>query len=178
MIMKTKKLLIAGCMLAGLAFAACDDDDDETTLNNADTTFMTQASISNSAEDSAGTIALTRGTNVAVKAFASHMLTEHSMAQVDLKTLGNSVGYPVRDTLDPLHKLKGDTLKTLPVGRRFDSVYIWNQVIDHQTTIANFQAHQGSGQHRDVKSYNTTYLPHIQSHLTRADSIARAYFPR
>ena len=178
MIMKTKKLLIAGCLLAGLAFTACDDDDDETTLNNADTTFMTQASLSNTAEDSAATTTLTKGTNTAVKAFASHMLAEHSTAQVDLKNLGNSVGYPVRDTLDPLHKLKGDTLKMLPVGRRFDSVYIWNQVIDHQMTILNFQVHQAGGQHRDVKAYNTNKLPHIQSHLTRADSIARAYFPR
>jgi putative membrane protein len=178
MIMKTKKLLIAGCLLAGVVFAACNDDDEETSLNNADTTFMMQASLSNSAEDSAGTVALTKGTNTAVKAFASHMLAEHSVAQVDLKNLGNNIGYPIRDTLDPLHKLKGDTLKSLPAGRRFDSVYIWNQVIDHQNTIANFQVHQANGQHRDVKAYNTNNLPHIQSHLTRADSIARAYFPR
>lgn len=177
--MKLRHLVLAGCVLAGLGFAACDKDDDEnTTLNTADTNFMTQASISNSAEDSAATIAISKGSNTALKAFAQSMLTEHSAAQVDLKNLGSSVGYAVRDTLDPLHKLKGDTLKSLTASRSFDSVYIWNQVIDHQTTVANFQTHQSNGQHRDVKTYNNNYLPHIQMHLTRADSIARAYFPR
>ena len=177
--MKLTHFVLAGCFFAGLGIAACGkDDDNSTTLNTADTNFMTQASISNSAEDSAATIAASKGTNTSVKAFAQMMLTEHTTAQVDLKNLGSSVGYAIKDTLDPLHKLKGDTLKSLTASRRFDSVYMWNQVVDHQTTVANFQTHQSNGQHQSVKNYNSTYLPKIQMHLTKADSIARAYFPR
>lgn len=176
--MKLKHFLFAGAILAGLSTTACDKDDDDDQLNSADTDFMLKSSVSNTSEDSAATIAVARGTNARIKSFATHMLSEHGTAQVELRNLGNSVGFAVRDSLDPLHRLKGDSLKVAAVGRRFDSMYIWNQVIDHQTTVANFQTHQNNGQHRDVKAYNAKYLPHIQSHLTQADSIARAYFPR
>lgn len=171
-------MFLTAFLLAGVAIAGCDKDDNDTTLNSADTDFMMKASMSNTAEIGAGTIASTKATNTAVKAYAMSMVMEHSTAQTDLKTLSTNVGYPVRDTLDALHVRKADTLNATAASRRFDSIYIWNQVIDHQMTVANFQTHQSIGQHRDVKAYNSNNLPHIQMHLTRADSIANAFFRR
>ena len=173
--MKILKLTLAGCLVACGLFSCTEDDDDQ--LNNQDRTFLTQASISNTAEINTATLASTKATNGAVKAFAMHMLMEHSTAQTDLKNLGANVGQTVRDTLDPAHVTLSAQLSAMS-GRAFDSAYIHTQVIDHQATITFFQNEQANGQHEDVKRYANTYLPRIQMHHQRADSIARAFFRR
>jgi putative membrane protein len=173
--MKILKLTLAGCLAACCLISCSEDDDDQ--LNSQDRTFLTQASISNTAEVNAATLASTKATNGAVKAFAMHMLSQHNTAQTDLKNLGANVGHAVKDTLDPAHVTIAMQLSAMS-GRAFDSAYIHTQVIDHQATITFFQNEQSAGQHEDVKRYANTYLPHIQSHHQRADSIARAYFRR
>jgi len=175
--MKVQTLMLSTCLLAGLAFSSCDKDDDDNKLNDTDQTYMTKTSISNSAEISAGTLASNKATNARVKAFAQHMIMEHTTAQNDLKTLGTAVGYPVKDTIDPEHVAIAAMLNSLS-GRAFDSAYMHTQVADHDKTIAVFQTELSSGRHMDVKNYASTNLPHIQMHRTQADSIATAFFKR
>ena len=173
--MKLKKWMYAGGILASVLLMACGKDDDE--LNSADRDFITKTSISNTAEVGAATIAINKASNPVVKAYAQHMIEQHRMAQTDLKTLGTSVGFIVKDTLDPAHVAIETQLNTF-TGRQFDSAYIYTQIVDHHMTSASFQLEQTSGQHRDVKKYANTYRPHIEMHLSRADSIAGAYFRR
>ena len=99
------------------------------------------------------------------------------MAQTDLKNLGASVGYPVKDTIDPAHVAMAAQLNALS-GRAFDSTYMYGQVADHRTTVSFFQTEQSNGRHSDVLNYANTYLPHIQMHLQSADSIANAFFKK
>jgi putative membrane protein len=177
--MKRKSLFLAGLFLASVIIPSCDDDDDVVnTINNADTEFMLKASLSNSAELNLGTLASTKATNTAVKAFAQTMVAEHTAAQAELKALGTSVGYAVKDTVDPGHMALKTQLTGLAAGRVFDSTYIWVQVADHQAAITAFQAEQTGGRQSNVVAYANTNLPKIQAHFTRADSIARAYFAR
>ena len=173
--MKIRQLIYSGCLLGAVTFASCSKNDNE--LNDTDRNFMVMTSISNTAEVDAATLAATKATNVAVKAFAQHMIMEHGMAQTDLKTLGTSVGFAVKDTIDPTHVALRMQLSALS-GRAFDSAYIYAQSNDHAMTQTNFQTEQNNGQHKDVKSYANTYRPHIDMHKTRADSIATAYFRR
>jgi putative membrane protein len=171
--MKLKKWMYVGGIFAGITLAGCGKDDNE--LNNTDKDFMTTASISNTAEVSAATMAITKATNGVVLAYAQHMIAEHAMAQTDLKNLGTSVGFSVKDTIDPAHVAIAAQLSALS-GEQFDSAYIYSQIFDHHATSANFQLEQTGGQHRDVKNYANTYRPHIESHLSRADSIAAAFY--
>jgi putative membrane protein len=171
-----KKGKYSAGLLALLVFAACSKSN--TDLNTTDRTFTMQASVSNSAEVDAGTLAATKATNAQVKKFAQFMVTEHTMAQADLKNLGTSVGIAVKDTIDPLHLNLRTQLANAPVGHVFDSIYIYSQVTDHDMTIANFQTEQSSGSHQDVQNYANNYLPHIQMHRQSADSISRAFFKR
>jgi putative membrane protein len=99
------------------------------------------------------------------------MVTDHTTAQNDLKTLGTNVNVAVADSIDSMHGSLIDTLKTLS-GRAFDSVYIMSQIKDHQTVISNFQQEINSGNKTDVISYANKYLPKLQMHLQMADSIA------
>jgi putative membrane protein len=174
--MKVKHLWLAACLLTGLTTLSCNKNDDDE-LNSTDRDFMMKASVGNTAETDAANLAVSKASNATVRAFAQRMISEHSMAQTDLKNLGTSTGYTVRDTLDPAHVALKVQLTALS-GRQFDSVYMYAQVADHQTAVANFQNEQAGGQHNGVKNYANTYLPHIQMHLTSADSISRAFFRR
>src|SRR5215217_2386970 len=101
--MKSKNLILCGMLLTGLTFAACDKTN-ENDLNEQDETFLLKASVSNTAEVSAGNLALSKATNPAVKSFAAHMVSEHTLAQSDLKLVSNNVAFPVKDSLDPAHQ--------------------------------------------------------------------------
>ena len=176
--MKRKNMLMTGCVFICLALASCDkNDNDDDELNDTDRNFMTMTSISNTAEVDAATLALTKASTPQVMAFAQHMVSEHGMAQTDLKNLGASVGYSIKDTIDPTHVAIKAHLSALN-GREFDSAYMHVQVSDHQLTLNNFNTERLDGRHRDVRNYADNYAPHIQSHLQRADSIANALFRR
>ena len=175
--MNWKHMIAAGCLLTTLTFAACDKDDDDTELNDTDRTFLMQAGVSNTVEVGAGSLALTKSTHPQVRAFAQSMVAEHTLAQTDLKNVGTTVGQPVKDSIDPAHQTIMAHLMTLS-GRAFDSAYMHTQVADHTLTLSFFDNEQDNGQHRDVRGYADKYRPHIEMHLTRADSIARAFFRR
>jgi putative membrane protein len=174
--MKIRDLVLSGFLMTGVVLASCSKKNNDK-LNDQDEDFLIKASISNSAEVSAATLANTKATNAKVKAFAQQMIMEHSMAQNDLKNVGNAVGFPVKDTIDPAHVAIAAQLSMMS-GRAFDSAYMHTQVADHKTTVALFQTELSNGRQRDVLNFANTYLPHIQMHLQSADSIANAYFKR
>jgi putative membrane protein len=171
-----KKMILMGSMIAAL-LTACSDDDDEdmNTLNSVDRTFLAQAARSNRAEIGAGQLAVTKGNNASVRAFGQQMVTEHTTAQTDLLSRATTVGYPVSDTLDAAHQALMQQLMTLS-GRAFDSVYMRSQVNDHQQTMALFNSEITGGQHQQVKGYANQYLPAIQMHHHKADSLYNALF--
>jgi putative membrane protein len=86
------------------------------------------------------------------KMFGQQIVTDHTTAQDDLKTLGNNLNAAVSDSVDSMHASMMDTLKTL-TGRSFDSVYIMRQIKDHQTVITNSQQEISSGNKSDVVHY-------------------------
>lgn len=168
-----KKVILMGSLLA-VVFTACDkDEDDNSTLNSTDQMFITQVAIGNTAEVQAGQLAAAKGTNAGVKAFGQMMATEHSQAQTELKNIGTSAGINVKDSVDPAHQLLVQRLSTL-TGKSFDTAYINSQVVDHQNTLNIFQTEISSGNNQNVKSYAGKYLPNIQLHYNKADSIRKA----
>lgn len=180
--MNWKTLAFAACLFTGVTLTSCDDDDEDdkdnnTELNDADQNFLVRTSISNTAEVGAATLAITKATDPRVIAYAQQMIAEHSLSQTELKTLGTTVGYPVKDTLDPAHVSIAAQLSALS-GRAFDSAYMHVQVADHEGTLTNFQNELDNGRHREVLAYAEKYRPHIEEHLERADSITTNLFPR
>lgn len=173
--MKHLTKILFACLLTGTALLSCDKNDDgnNNDLNAQDRNFILQASLSNTAEIQTGTLASTKGDSSAIKMFGEMMNTDHTQAQTDLKSVGTTVGVTVPDSIDAAHVTLMQTLNGLS-GREFDSVYITNQITDHQATIAAFQAEQTSGGRSQVMDFANTYLPKIQMHLQKADSIATA----
>ena len=174
--MKLLKLL-GGCFVAVLTIASCKKEDDNINnqLNEADNNFILQAGISNVSEIETAKIAVLKTTDTLVLSFAQQMLAEHTAAHNDLKTMGGVVGFTVKDTTDAAHATTIAQLNTL-TGKVFDSTYIRNQLLDHQTAITFYTDELHNGNQLNVKAYANTILQNIRLHYQRADSIAKAFY--
>lgn len=165
-----KKLFLIGGLAVAILSACNKNNDDD--LNSTDQTFMAQVAMGNRAEIMAGQLAATKGNSAAVKAFGQMMVTEHTMAQTDLQNLASSLNVSLPGGVPPEDSLLMIRLNSLS-GRSFDTAYINSQVMDHQKTLNIFQMELNNGNHQSVRNYASQYLPHIQMHYQKADSISR-----
>jgi putative membrane protein len=173
--MKTNKYLYA-IVIAALGWVACDDDDDnildKPNLNETDETFVEVAARANMAEIEFGELAVTKGTDSLVKEFAQHMVDEHNAAQDELEELADDyAGIEWPNDLDEGHDEVMEQLNAAEPGRRFDSLYIATQVTSHENSANTFQTATTNTTDARVKAYANKYLPKIELHLERADSI-------
>lgn len=168
-----KKLFFCGSFALMALVTSCDKDNDDNDLNSTDHTFMTQVAIGNNAEIMAGNLAATKGNDPAVRAFGQMMVTEHGLAKNDLQDIASDLGRNLPDTVDAEHQALMVYLNSLS-GYSFDTAYMNSQVRDHLKTLNIFQMELSGGQHQRVRNYAQNYLPHIQMHYHKADSLARA----
>ncbi len=163
-------------MTAGLFMVGCDKDDNDDimdnsmVLNTTDRDFVTKAYMTNTAAIEAGQLAIASD-NDSIAAYGQMMVTDHSAAKNQLRTLADSLTITVSDSLDAQNQALKAQLQSL-TGRQFDSVYINSQATLSQNVIALINEHQTNGQHVRVKSYANGLLPTIQGHKTMADSLA------
>ena len=172
--MKKNKWIFA-IAIASLGWVACDDDDDglldRQTLNDADETFVEVAARSNMAEIEFAQVARTKATDSLVKDFARHMITDHTTAQDELEELADDyAGIEWPKDLDEGHEAILDQLNEAE-GHSFDSLYMSTQVQMHEDAVNTFQTAGTGATDARVKSYANKYLPHLEMHLERADSI-------
>lgn len=174
--MKITKLL-EGCLIAVAALLSCKKEDATipNVLNDSDKNFIHLASMSNTFEKETSKIALSKSADSVVLSFAQQMLTDHTNAQNDLKTMGTVVGFTVTDTIDAAHAATITQLDTL-TGRTFDSAYIHTQLLDHEGTRKFYIDELENGNQVNVKAYANTILQNITLHYQRADSIAAAFY--
>lgn len=167
-----KKLFCWALAITSIAWSACDDDDKDD-LQAVDKTFATNAALANVAEVDLGQLAATRATIEGVRMYGQMMVNEHTTAMNELKGIVNGRGVTLPTTPDQEHQQLKQQLMSLN-GAAFDSAYMRSQVTDHQKTLTLFQTEQSGGKDQRLKNYATKYLPHIQEHLDKADSISSA----
>lgn len=174
--MKITKLL-EGSLIAAAALLSCKKEDNTTTnvLNESDKNFIQLAGMSNTSEKETAKIALSKTTDSVVLSFAQQMLTDHTNAQNDLKTMGTVVGFTVTDTTDAAYAATITQLDTL-TARTFDSAYIHMQLLDHDSTMKFYIDELENGNQVNLKAYANTILQIVRLHHQRADSIATAFY--
>ena len=167
---------IVGLMLVTSICLGCDndDDDDGNNVNATDQHFVLMASIANTAEIDAATLAESKATDEGILDFADMMLNDHGMAKSELKGIADDLNLAAPDSLDAEHVALKALLMSLN-GREFDSVYIHSQVKDHEKAIALFNTEVQSGRHQRLRDFATAQLPHLQKHLNKAGSLANKY---
>ena len=172
--MKTR-VWISALTIALFTFVACDDDENDSRrqLSDTDRAYVQQAAMAHMADIEFGQVAMSGASDSLVRNFGEQMVNEHRAAQNELNTLANRYGntqWPT--TLDEEHL---DLLQQLSdtAGYYFDSLYISMQVTDHQRTRDLFQSQVDGGDDPEITGYASKYLPQIEQHLQRADSISK-----
>jgi putative membrane protein len=130
---------------------------------------------SNVGEITAGMLAQQRGTDSSVKAFGAMMMTEHSQLDQQGAQLSQQIAVAPTmpdSTLPRLIQAESDTLRRATPGAGFDRLYIAQQIIDHQRTLALVDASIGIAQHAPLKTaLQSQVRPSVAAHLARAQEI-------
>ena len=174
--MKLLKLLSIFLTLIILSVACRKDlviSSDQLTVT--DQTFLLEANLANMAEIDAANLAISKATTPEVIAYAYQMLADHKPALAELRAVADSVGFPVRDSVDPVRREVLFQLGSFS-NRAFDSAYIHQQAFDHRNTRTIIGTEIVNGNHVKVKGYAYRILPHIEEHMLRADSIRSRLF--
>jgi putative membrane protein len=168
-------LLMAALLVTGGAVPTVavgqDTTTRESTAASSDRDFVMTAAHDGMMEVELGRLALERASSPEVKQFAQRMIDDHSKANADLSTLASSKGLTVPAQMDAkqqahLDKMKGDLTKVS--GMDFDHQYMKMMEKDHEKAVRLFEKQSTNGKDADLKSFASTTLPTLQSHLQTA----------
>jgi len=175
---KVPFILAAAAALGIAAFAAQAQSLGEKTGVNAMTgaapstpDFVKEAAISDMFEIEAGKLAQQKG-SPEIRAFASHMIEDHSKTTTAIKKLVESgdVKADLPKALDPSHQAKLDKLKTLS-GDEFNKTYDDSQKDGHKNAVSLFERYANGGENPKLKDFAAKTLPTIQDHQKMAQNL-------
>lgn len=179
-----KKIFNSLVLVAALCFASCGNNDnaetdskemaeeqneakhDDTNLEK-DSEFAVNAADAGMLEVELGKLAATNASNAQVKAFAQGMVTDHSQANEELKSLaaGKNITLPATLSEDKQKTVNDMAAKK---GADFDKAYADMMVSDHEKVVDMFQKEADNGKDMDVKGWAAGKVPTLQHHLEMA----------
>lgn len=139
----------------------------DTTDVKKDADFAVKAASGGMMEVELGNLAMTNGSSQQVKDFGQSMVSDHSKANDELKTLAASKNITLPTTPNADMQKKIDDLKKKQ-GRDFDKAYIDLMVDDHNEDVDDFQKEGDKGNDPDLKSWAAGKVPVLQHHLQMA----------
>ena len=124
-------------------------------LSEKDRTFMKKAAKGGEMEVAMGKMAAQKATNADVKSFGDRMVTDHSKANEQLKSIAEK---------------KGVKLPTKAMSEKWtsDKAYIDMMVKDHQKDLAEFQKEASETNDADLKQFADETAKVVQQHLDLA----------
>ncbi len=139
-------------------------------VSSAESKFMNEAAQGGMAEVKLGELAASKGATPEVKAFGQRMLTDHTKANDELKSLAAAKNVTLPTDVNSEQKAMYDKLSKLS-GAAFDSSYVKGMVEDHEKDVADFQKQSDGAADADVKAFAAKTLPTLKSHLDQIKSI-------
>jgi putative membrane protein len=136
------------------------------------TTFVANATASNTFEIVSSRLALERAKDPAVRRIAEHLIHDHTMAQEQLAATAASVGIQApAPYLNPEQQATVDALKGL-WGKAFDAAYLQAQVKAHQEAIALFVGFASvDANPRPLRLLAIATLPILGQHLGEVNAV-------
>jgi len=141
----------------------------KSSLAHADTSFMKDAAHAGSAEIESAQLAASKSADPRVKAFAQQMVTDHTAAAEELKTLATAKGYEL-----PAGPTMTQKAKDKMLGMRdssFDRSYAKMAVSDHEKAVALFKKASTGAKDADVRAFASKTLPTLEHHLQMAKEL-------
>ena len=152
-------LVIGAMSLAGAARAAdTTPTGSGSSLSEKDKTFMKKAAKGGMMEVTMGKMAEQNAQSDDVKSFGKRMVTDHSKANDELKSIASKKGFELPN--------KEHTGKWTS-----DKAYIDMMVKDHEKDLAEFKEEANSGSDPDVKKFADDTAKIVQEHLDAAKEI-------
>jgi len=155
--MKTKVIILAVAALsvAGIAVAQEASPAKSSSLSVKDKNFMKKAAKGGMMEVAMGNLAEQNGQSDDVKSFGKRMVTDHSKANEELKSIAEKKGVKL-PTKEPTGKWSSD------------KTYMDMMVKDHEKDLAEFQEEAKTGSDPDVKKFAEDTAKVVQEHLDLA----------
>ena len=148
-------LLVASFSFAGMALAQESPAGKSSSLSAKDKTFINKAAKGGMMEVAMGNLAAQNGQSDGVKSFGKRMVTDHSKANDELKSIAAKKGVKL-PSKEPTEKWSSD------------KAYINMMVKDHEKDLAEFQEEANNGSDPDVKKFAEDTAKVVQEHLDLA----------
>ncbi|MBZ4192579.1 DUF4142 domain-containing protein [Niabella beijingensis] len=149
---------------AGIPMAAPAEDDAK---------FAVDAANGGMAEVQLGQLAQSKATDPKVKEFGQMMVTDHSKANEELKTLAASKNITLPAAPSEANQ-KTEADLTSKSAADFDKAYIKQMVKDHEATVKLFEDGQKNVKDADIKAFIDKTLPVLRTHLEQSKSLDKA----
>ncbi len=144
-----------------------------TPVSDMDKQFMMEAGAGGNTEIMASKVALDKATNPRVKAYANMMISDHTKAGDELKSLASQKNVTLPDSvMDKQHKELDDLRGTST--KNFDKAYMKMMDKDHKETIDKFEMAAKKCDDSDVKTFASKTLPTLKMHKDSVDAIQKA----
>ncbi len=137
-----------------------------------DKKFVSDAAQGGLAEVDLGNLAKQNGSNDAVKQFGDRMVTDHSKANDELKSLAQQKGWTLPTEPKAADKSKKDRLGKMS-GADFDKAYMRDMVADHEKDVKEFKKCAASCKDSDLKAWAAKTAPTLEDHLKMARDDAK-----
>ena len=133
--------------------------------------FVTGAATSDMYEVAAAKIAAHKSTNPEVKAFATHMVHDHTASTAALKTI--LAGGVTATPPGAMDKRRDGLINNLNAAAPadFDKTYMDQQVAAHNEALTLFKGFADHGDNDALKAFAAKTAPTIQAHLDMANQI-------
>jgi putative membrane protein len=139
-------------------------------LYTSDAEFVAMTASGGMLEVELGKIAAQKASNAEVKKFGQHMVTDHSKANDELKSLATKKNWVRPAQMLPEQQSTFDRISKLS-GKDFDRDYMAQMVLDHETTIGMFENANKQAKDTDLKSWASKTLPTLRMHLDMARNL-------
>jgi putative membrane protein len=119
-----------------------------------------------------GRLALQRAADSSVREFGQRMVTDHTAANAEFKSLAARKNIQLPSEVSSDQKSMIEQLSKLS-GAEFDKKYMSDMVKDHEEDVKDFQTQANEGTDPDIKAFAAKTLPILQGHLQMARDAAK-----
>jgi putative membrane protein len=141
--------------------------------SNRDKDFAKEATEGGLLEVKLGELAKSRGTTQEVRDLGSQMVSDHSKANNELKTLVASKNISVPTSLNEKGQKCYDKLAKKE-GKAFDKAYTHAMVKDHKKVICKFKKEAKKGDDAELKSWASNTVSTLEHHKEMSKDACKA----
>jgi putative membrane protein len=136
--------------------------------------FAEVAASSNMFEIESSQLALERTSNDEVKAFAEHMIEDHTAAGEKMKAAAAKDGVTPPATMAEKEQAQLQELQSAE-EEAFDQAYLTAQVAAHDEAVALFDAFSTEGEESALRAFAAETLPTLEEHKATAHELAGSH---